>query len=115
MTVVSMCSKSNVILASLTQIQGLLLQRDDLAAIWQSRTELPTVIDNALTGCMVVFSCLDAEIQGIVAGESDSNWMRWRSRVRLMWNEAKLNELLGALRGQQTVINLLIQLLQGSV
>ena len=112
MTVVSICSESNVISASLTQIQGLLLQRQDLASVWTSPAELPIVLDNALTGCMVVFSCLDAEMQRIIAGEPDPSRMRWRSRVHLMWNEAKLNELLGALRGQQTAINLLIQLLQ---
>ncbi|KAK3387788.1 hypothetical protein B0H63DRAFT_509510 [Podospora didyma] len=112
MAAVSICSESSVISASLAQIQGLLLQRHDLADVWKSRTELPVVLDNALTGCMVVFSCLDAEIQRIVAGASDPSKIRWRSRARLLWNETKLNELLSSLRGQQTAINLLISLLQ---
>jgi hypothetical protein len=70
------------------------------------------VLDVALTGCMVLFSCLDTEIQRIVAGTPDPAQIRWRSKLRMMWNEQKLNELLNALRGQQTAINLLIQLLQ---
>jgi hypothetical protein len=70
------------------------------------------VLDAALTGAMVLFSCLHSEIQSILAGAPDSSQLRWRSRVRVMWNEAKLNELLNALRGQQISLNLLIQLLQ---
>ena len=70
------------------------------------------VLDVALTGCMVIFSCLESELQKIVAGVPDPSQMRWRSKARMMWNEHRLSELLNALRGQQTAINLLIQLLQ---
>ena len=110
--IVALCSESTVISASLAQIQSLLLQRHDLADVWRSRTELPIVLDQALTGCMVIFSCLDAEIQRITAGATDPSRIRWRSRVRMMWSESDLNDLLGSLRGQQTAITLLIQLLQ---
>ncbi len=71
MVVVSICSESTVISASLAQLQTLLLQRQELADVWQSRTELPMVLDQALTGCTMVFSCLDAEIERITAGASD--------------------------------------------
>jgi hypothetical protein len=110
--IVSICSEATVISASLAQIQSLLLQRHDLADVWRSRTELPTVLDQALTGCMVIFSCLDAEIQRITAAATDPGRIRWRSRVRMMWNESQLNDLLSSLRGQQTAMTLLIQLLQ---
>jgi hypothetical protein len=112
MAVVSICSESTVIIASLSQIQSLLLQKQDLASLWKSQTELPMVLDVALTGCMVIFSCIDAEIERIVPRGSDPSQIRWRPKVRMMWNEQRLNELLNALRGQQTAINLLIQLLQ---
>lgn len=112
MIIISICSESTVISASLSQIQSLLLQKQELADLWRSQAELPMVLDVALTGCMVIFSCIDAELQRIVPRESDPGQILWRSKVRMMWNEQKLNELLGALRGQQTAINLLIQLLQ---
>jgi hypothetical protein len=112
MVVASICTESTTLVASLSFIQSLLLQRQDLASVWQSRTDLPMVLDAALTGAMVLFSCLHSEIQSILAGAPDSSQLRWRSRVRVMWNEAKLNELLNALRGQQISLNLLIQLLQ---
>ena len=108
----SICSESTVISASLAQIQSLLLQRQDLADVWKSRTELPVVLDQALTGCMVIFSCLEDEIQRVTSGASEPSRIRWLSRLRMLWNEAQLNDLLGAIRGQQTAITLLIQLLQ---
>ena len=112
MVLVAICSESTVISASLAQIQSLLLQRQDLAEVWRSRTDLPMVLDQALTGIMVVFSCLDAETQRITAGTSDLSRIQWTPRLRVMWNESKLNDLLGSIRGQQTALILLVQLLQ---
>ena len=110
--IVAICCESTVISASLAQIQSLLLQRNDLAEVWQSRTQLPEVLDQALIGIMVIFSCLDAEIQRITAGTSDPGRLRWRPRLRMMWSESHLNDLLGSIRGQQTGMTLLIQVLQ---
>ncbi|KAK0616165.1 hypothetical protein B0T14DRAFT_522647 [Immersiella caudata] len=73
---------------------------------------MPMVLDQALTGCMVVISCLDAEIQRIIAAVADASRIRWRSRVRMVWNESHLSDLLSSIRGQQTAITTLIQLLQ---
>lgn len=69
------------------------------------------VLDQALTGCKVVFSCLDLEVQRIVDSGREGD-PGWRARARLMWNDGRLKELLGALRGQQTAIGLVIQLFQ---
>ena len=110
--IVAICSESTVISASLAQIQSLLLQRQDLAEVWKSRTQLPVVLDQALTGIMVIFSCLDAEVQRITAGTSDPGRLRWRPRLLMLWRESHLNDLLGSIRGQQTAMTLLIQLLQ---
>ncbi|KAH6987169.1 hypothetical protein EDB80DRAFT_731455 [Ilyonectria destructans] len=110
--VVSICSESTVISASLAKIQSLLLQRLDLSTTWKSQSGLGSVLDTTLTGCMVLYSCLDTELQAITAGTTDANQIRWKARVRSVWNEEKLHELLIAIRGQQTAITLLIQLLQ---
>ncbi|KAM7186690.1 hypothetical protein V8F33_011677 [Rhypophila sp. PSN 637] len=107
--VVSICSESNVILASLTQMQMPLLQKKTLADL---PPELPAVLDQAATGCMVVFSCLELEMQRMDSGTSQSARLPWKARFRFIWNETKLNELLGALRGQQAAVNLFLQLLQ---
>jgi hypothetical protein len=113
MVITAICSESTVISASLAQIQSLLLQRQDLSRVWASRTELPAVLDQAVTGCMLIFSCLDAEIQRITGGSTQNAALRrWRPRLRMMWSESQLNDLLSSIRGQQTAMTLLIQLLQ---
>jgi hypothetical protein len=70
------------------------------------------VLDQALTGIMVIFSCLDVQIQRITAGTSAPSRIPWRPRLRMMWSESQLNNLLGLIRGQQSTLSLLIQLLQ---
>ncbi len=109
-----MCSETNVISASLAQIRSLLLQRQDTVGSSQPELLLLDVLDQALTGCNVVFGCLDLELRRIVSGEPGPApaVAGWRARARLIWNENKLNELLGALRGQQTANSLVIQLFQ---
>lgn len=104
-----------MISASLAQIQMLLLQRPDLADAWKShQAHLPMVLDQALTGCMVIFSCLDIEIQRLTGGDPGArpNGIQRRQRARMVWNESHLNDLLSSIRGQQTAITLVIQLLQ---
>ncbi|KAK4212322.1 hypothetical protein QBC37DRAFT_466036 [Rhypophila decipiens] len=98
--VVSICSESNVILACLSQMQMLLLQKKTLADL---PPELPAVLDQAVTGCTMVFSCLELEMQRMDSGTSESARLPWKARFRFIWNETKLNELLGALRGQQAL------------
>jgi hypothetical protein len=62
---------------------------------------------------MLIFSCLDAEIQRITGGSTQNAALRrWRPRLRMMWSESQLNDLLSSIRGQQTAMTLLIQLLQ---
>jgi hypothetical protein len=110
---VSICTESIIISVSLAQIQRLIersLGGDGLSDVWDTREDLPAVLDQALAGCMVVFSCLDDELRRVTGTASGE--MGWKERVRLLWNEAKLSELLGALRGQQTALNLMLQLLQ---
>ena len=75
--------------------------------------DLLTTFDTALTGCMVVFTCLDQEIQKLSAPSSSSqSKLTWRVRARLLWKEDKMKEYLSLIRGQQTSLSFLIQLLQ---
>lgn len=111
-TIVSICSESTVIGVSLSQIQDLLIQRQDLAEAWKTRTDIAMALDTALTGCIVLYTCLEREIQNMKMSRSISGKLSWKITLRMIWNDSKLHELLAALRGQQTAINLLIQLLQ---
>jgi hypothetical protein len=81
----AICSESTVISLSLSQLQGLMLQNPQiLSTRLAARPEIQSTFDTVLTSCMVVFTVLEEEI---------------------------LN-LLGQIRGQQSTMSLLLQLLQ---
>ncbi|OCK78595.1 hypothetical protein K432DRAFT_406322 [Lepidopterella palustris CBS 459.81] len=106
-TITAIYSESMVISASLSQVQSLLL-RDAL----QNKPELHAAFDTALTGCMVVFSCLDEEVRDLATKVEDRNDLNWKDKAKLLWKEDAMRELLVQLRGQQTALTLLIQGLQ---
>jgi hypothetical protein len=112
MYMVSISSETTVISASLSQVQSLLLRQTDLPAMLESRPELVATLDAALTGCMVLFSCLDDEMQNILASSSKAGLISWRSKAKMVWNQDRLKELLDALRGLQSSMNVLLSLLQ---
>ncbi|KAK4206756.1 hypothetical protein QBC37DRAFT_116293 [Rhypophila decipiens] len=105
-----------------SHIQGILVQNRGLSNdIWQQdngqnddENMLLAALDTSLTGCLVLFSCLDQEIATVNKSHSVKNGgqLSWFGRVRFLINNDRLQELLTALRGQQTAINLLIQLMQ---
>jgi hypothetical protein len=112
MTIVSICSETTTISASLSHMQSLLLSKRDLEGILQARQDFAAALDTALVGCAVLFSCLSEETQRITKEQSGPSTFAFRSKVRLLWNHNKLKGLLDGLRGQQIAINTLIQLLQ---
>ncbi|CVK84846.1 related to GTPase-activating protein of the rho/rac family (LRG1 protein) [Fusarium mangiferae] len=101
------CSESTIISIGLSELQTKILQRDDLAQAWASKTEIWMVFEAALTGCMIVFSCLEAETRSL-RSENPGLW----AKIKFIWNQDRLRELLGALRGQQSSINFLLNLLE---
>ena len=111
-TIVAICSEAAVIGASLSQIQTLLFHKSESAGYFESRPELADVLDVSLTGCTVVLSCLDEEIRRMPDTPVQTTGFTLRNKARVVWNQDKLRDLLESLRGQQTAINLLIQLLQ---
>jgi hypothetical protein len=112
MMIVTICSETTLISASLSQIQSLVLQKHDLTNILNARPDLAAALDTALIGCAVLFSCLHEETQRMTKGSTLPSQYTWRARARVMWNHDRLKELLDGLRGQQTAINTIINLLQ---
>ena len=112
MTIVAICSETTLISASLSQIQTLVLRRHDLTNILNDRPDLAAALDTALIGCAVLLSCLYEETQRITKDSTQPSQYTWRGRTRVMWNHDRLNELLDGLRGQQTAISTIINLLQ---
>jgi hypothetical protein len=89
-------------------------EKQDLVQVLESRAELNFALDVALTGCVVLFSCLDDEIRNITseASPTTAGAIKWKEKAKVVWNREKLRDLLDGLRGQQVAINLLIQLVQ---
>ncbi|KAJ4178871.1 hypothetical protein NW755_012893 [Fusarium falciforme] len=104
------CSESTLISIALSELQMKILRRDDLSQAWASRTDVLMAFETALTGCMVVFSCLEAETRQLQSQNSSSMGV-W-AKIRFMWNQDRLKELLNALRGQQTSIGFLLKILE---
>ncbi|KAH7386788.1 hypothetical protein DE146DRAFT_621234 [Phaeosphaeria sp. MPI-PUGE-AT-0046c] len=99
-------SESMVIAASLSQVQNL-LQHDGL----QSKPQLLETLDRALTGCRVVYGCLEEEVRDLVA-KTEANDLKFKDRAKFLWKEDTFKELLTQIRGQQSALSLLIQGLQ---
>lgn len=101
----------------LSELQSKILHRDDLAQAWASRTDILNVFEVALTGCMTVFSCLEAETRNLKQRNPTvlAKLPGVLARLKFIWNQDRLKELLEALRGQQTSITFLLNILEMSV
>jgi hypothetical protein len=99
-------SESMVIAASLSQVQTLIHQ-DTLKA----KPQLLETFDRALTGCRVVYGCLEEEVRELVA-KAEADELKFKDRAKFLWKEDTFKELLTQIRGQQSALSLLIQGLQ---
>lgn len=61
---------------------------------------------------MMVFSCLEAETRQLQSQTPNLSGMRVWTKLKFLWNQDRLKELLSALRGQQSSIKFLIQVLE---
>jgi len=69
-------------------------------------------LDRSLTGCAVLFSCLDEEV-GKVSQSADGHViLAWKAKAKIVWKHETFKGLLESMRGQQVAITLLLQLLQ---
>ena len=109
---VAISTEATVISASLSQMQHLILTKQNPEQLLRSRPEIAATLDTSLTGCMVLFSCLDDELREVSRHARGTNSLSWRGKIKTAWKQDKFQELLDGIRGQQTAINTLIQLLQ---
>lgn len=112
MTIVAICSETTLISASLSKVQELVLRRHDLTNVLNARPDLAAALDTTLIGCAVLFSCLHEETQHMTQSSTQPSQYTWWKKAKVMWNHDRLKELLEGLRGQQTAISTIINLLQ---
>lgn len=113
LTIAAICTETTIISASLSRIQSSMLgSPDGLANKLSSRPDLEATLDHALTGCYVVFDVLQAEIQKFTEpAQSNSSDLSLRAKLRYTWRESTMQEILTQIRGLQTALTLLLQLL----
>jgi hypothetical protein len=109
---VAISSEAKVMGASLSRIQAFMLSSEDPKAFIRSRPDIAAILDSSLTGCAVLFSCLDEEIRKVSASADGHDTLAWKAKARMVWKNDTFKELLDGLRGQQLAITLLLQLLQ---
>ena len=112
-TITSLCTETTIISASLSQVQGLLLgDQDRIAKDLSNRPDLEATLDQALTGCFVALDVLQAEIEKITeACPTGSKNVTLKAKMRLLWNETTMQDMVTHLRGIQSALSLLLQLL----
>ncbi|KAK0512606.1 hypothetical protein JMJ35_004623 [Cladonia borealis] len=112
MTMTAIASECSVLSASLSHIQDLATQNADaFVSRLKSQSNFTTTFDTALAGCALVFSVLDTQIQDITKGKDPGDMDRI-GKVKAVWKDDSLKELLQQLRGQQIAMNLLLTALQ---
>jgi hypothetical protein len=109
---VAISSEAKVMGASLSRIQAFMLSSEDPKAFIRSRPDIAAILDSSLTGCAVLFSCLDEEIRKVSASADGHDTLAWKAKASMVWKNDTFKELLDGLRGQQLAITLLLQLLQ---
>jgi hypothetical protein len=110
--VASLASSLKLTSASLSQIQCLLLENDD---VFRNKPDVVQAFDTTLTACKTITVWLDQIMTAVTADILAVDRIRWTSRFRVIWNESEIKDLLAQLRDQQQAANLLITLLQMQV
>lgn len=113
LTIAAICTEATIISASLSRIQSSMLgSPDGLSDKLSARPDLEATLDQALTGCCVVFDVLQAEIRKLTeSAQSVSSDLGLKARLRFLWSESTMQDILTQLRGLQTALTLLLQLL----
>lgn len=111
-SIITICSETGVISACLFELQTILCRKQSFVQLIDSRPELTHALDVSLTGCAVLFSCLDDELQNITRNCGDDGDLKFKGKAKALYNHDRLQELLESLHRQQSAIDFLIQLIQ---
>jgi len=109
---VAFSTEAAVISASLSHIQALILAKPNPEHLLRTRPEIAATLDTSLIGCMVLFSCLDAELQAISKYAREHGNFSWKGKGKAVWKHDTIQDLLFGIGRQQVAMSSLIQLLQ---
>jgi hypothetical protein len=119
LTIIAICTESSVCSSALFRLQSLLVHRQQrsshISTGLQQLLDQPLFLsscDAALTGCILILSCLDNELGVLRQAAKENSQLKWSQKVRAVWKEQTMQGLLQQLRGQVTALNLLLQCTQ---
>lgn len=111
--IASISSECSVLAVALGQIEKV-VKRDNKnlsSKLDPATSDLNISLELALGGCRTILLSLDEEVKKIT-GAKGSHPLKWKSKVKYVWNEAGMKDLLITLRGQQAALHLLLAALQ---
>ncbi|KAL4953868.1 Dbl homology domain-containing protein [Aspergillus filifer] len=106
LTISAICTETTLIFTSMSHIQSRILQDpSSVSAKLQNQSSLESTLDQSLTSCYIVFDVLQTELSKL----TESQLSNYSGSLELGWGTMK--DILGQMRGLQSALTLLIQLL----
>jgi hypothetical protein len=112
-TITSIATECTVVGAALSQIQTVILRAPQVTSShFDQSSQLATYFETAITACAMTLSVLHEEVNKLVGDGENFHGVTRMARVRYIWNEAFMSQLLQQIRGLHSAINLLLNALQ---
>lgn len=120
---VAMVIESKLMHVALSKIQGLVYKNESqLSAQVRSQPHLQDVFDSALTACRLTLDALRLEIDGLVEPDQQNGKSReaenvaigFRAKVKMLWKEDTMKEILNQTRRLMTSLQNLVSILERS-
>ncbi|TKA73408.1 hypothetical protein B0A55_04271 [Friedmanniomyces simplex] len=113
LTVLAICSESSTVQAALAQVEYLLKQDGDaVVSRFQQQPVLASAFDTSITGCQMVYSCLDAELRELATALQQDGGLDRKRRFKTAWKQDTMLGFQQQIRGQVLALNTLLQGLQ---
>jgi len=113
LTILSICSESSSVHAALGQIETIFRRHEEeLLVRFEQQPALASAFDTSLTGCALLYSCLETEVKDLQASLRKDGSLDWTARFKTVWRQGDMELMVGQIRGQGAALNLLLQGLQ---
>ncbi|RDW58445.1 hypothetical protein BP5796_12375 [Coleophoma crateriformis] len=109
-TLSSIETETSTLLSSLYQLQHL-MQRDPIAlsSIWDAQSMLPQTFEKAIEGFRQMVSTLLHDLERIKP--SSDIQVQWTFKLKFLWNEAPMQDLLSRIRAHQQSLQFLMSII----
>jgi len=111
--IIEICSESSVVSVSLAQLQYYFWKCSSTETMGD-RPDLLYACDTALTGCTLLYSCLENEVSNLkmAVQESPKGRVLWKHKAKKAWKHNLMDYFIKQIRGHETSLSLLLQTMQ---